>query len=165
MVNVPFYGPKPKMFENEDFMKVNKLDHISIAVKDLETARRAWEPLLGKSKPDDRYLDESEKIRVARYWIGEVGFELMESTTSDGPVAEWIEKNGEGVMVVGLNVNNTRKAVTEMKAKGYSFVSDRNGNLARPFRDCEFALIHPRGLNGVLAELIDYKWSELKEGE
>ncbi|HMK64162.1 MAG TPA: VOC family protein [Thermodesulfobacteriota bacterium] len=145
-------------------MKVNKLDHISIAVKDLEKARRVWEPLLGKSEPDDHYVDESEKIRVARYWIGRVGFELMESTTSDGPVAEWIKKKGEGVMVISLNVNNTREAIDEMKGKEYPFVSDRKGNIARPFRDCEFALIHPRGLNGVMAELIDYQWSELKEG-
>ena len=83
-------------------MKVNKLDHICIAVKDLEQARKAWEPVLGKSEPDDPYVDESEKIRVARYWIGEIGFELMESTTPDGPVAKWIEKHGEGVMVLSL---------------------------------------------------------------
>lgn len=146
-------------------MKANKLDHISIAVRDLETARRAWEPVLGKSEPDDRYVDESEKIRVARYWIGEVGFELMETTTSDGPVAEWIKKNGEGVMVISLNVNNTREAVAELQAKEYPFVPDQKGNIARPFRDFEYALIHPRSLNGVIAELIDYKRDELKEGE
>lgn len=146
-------------------MRVNKLDHISIAVLDLEAARKTWEPLLGKSEPDDRYVDESEKIRVARYWIGEVGFELMESTTPDGPVAEWIKKNGEGVMVVSLNVNNTREAIAELKAKEYKFIPDEKGDLARPFRNCEFALIHPRKLNGVLAELIDYEWVELKQGK
>ncbi len=62
---------------------------------------------------------------MARYWIGGVGFELMESTTSDGPVVEWIKKNGEGVMVISLNVNNTREAVAEMEAKEYPFVPDR----------------------------------------
>jgi methylmalonyl-CoA/ethylmalonyl-CoA epimerase len=143
-------------------MKTNKLDHISIAVRDLEEARRTWEPVLGKSEPDDRYVDESEKIRVARYWIGEIGFELMESTTSDGPVAEWIKKNGEGVMVVSLNVNSTREAIAELKTEKYQFIPDQKGEVARPFRDCEFALIHPKGLNGVLTELIDYKWDELK---
>jgi methylmalonyl-CoA/ethylmalonyl-CoA epimerase len=153
------------MPEKEESMEVNKLDHISIAVRDLETARRVWEPLLGKSEPDDRYVDESEKIRVARYWIGGVGFELMESTASDGPVAQWIKKNGEGVMVISLNVNNTRDAIAEMETREYQFISDQKGNVARPFRDCEFALIHPRKLNGVLAELIDYKWSELKKGK
>ena len=119
---------------------------------------------MGKSEPDDLYVDESEKIRVARYWIGETGFELMETTSSDGPVAKWIKKNGEGVMVISLNVNNTREAVAELQAKEYPFVTDQEGNIARPFRDCEYALIHPRGLNGVIAELIDYKWDELKEG-
>ena len=112
-------------------MKANKLDHISIAVRDLEAARRAWEPVLGKSEPDDLYVDESEKIRVARYWIGETGFELMETTTSDGPVAEWIKKNGEGVMVISLNVNNTREAVAELQAKEFPFVPDQKGNIAR----------------------------------
>jgi methylmalonyl-CoA/ethylmalonyl-CoA epimerase len=146
----------------EEDMKTNKLDHISIAVRNLEAARRAWEPLLSKTKPDDCYVDESEKIRVARYWIGEVGFELMESTTTDGPVAEWIRKKGEGVMVVSLNVNNTREAIAELKAKEYQFILDQTGKVARSFRDCEFALIPPRGLNGVLTELIDYKWDELK---
>ena len=76
-------------------MKVNKIDHICIAVKDLEAARKVWEPILGKTKPDDPYIDEPEKIRVARYWLGEVGFELMESTTPDGDVAKFVEKKGE----------------------------------------------------------------------
>jgi len=143
-------------------MKINKLDHICIAVKDLEAARRIWEPLLGKLKPDDQYVDESEKIHVARYWVGDVGFELMESTAPDGPVTEWIKKHGEGVMVISLNVDNTCEAISELQPKGYLFVSDHNGKVARQFRDCEFALIHPKGLNGVVTELIDYKWDELK---
>jgi len=86
-------------------MKVNKVDHICIAVKDLDKARQVWEPILGKSGPDDPYIDELEKIRVARYWVGEVGFELMESTAPDGPVARWIEKNGEGVMIILIPIN------------------------------------------------------------
>jgi len=61
-------------------MKLNKIDHICIAVKDLEAAKKVWEPMLGKSGPDDAYVDELEKIKVARYLVGEVGFELMEST-------------------------------------------------------------------------------------
>jgi methylmalonyl-CoA/ethylmalonyl-CoA epimerase len=144
----------------ETIMKVNKVDHICIAVKDLDAAKKIWEPILGKEKPDDPYVDEPEKIRVARYWIGEIGFELMASTTPDGPVAKWIEKNGEGVMIISLNVDNTRDAVDELKARDYPFIPDGQGEVARPFRDCEFAFIHPKKLNGVLTELIDYKWGE-----
>ncbi len=139
-------------------MKVNKVDHICVAVKNLDEARKTWEPLLGKTKPDDSYVDELEKIKVVRYWLGEVGFELMESTTPDGDVAKFIEKRGEGVMVISFNVDNTRKAMEELKEKGYPFIGG-----ARPFRDCEFAFIHPKKVNGVLAELIDYPWNEFKK--
>ena len=144
-------------------MKVNKIDHICIAVKNLEEARKVWEPLLGKPGPDDAYIDESEKIRVARYWIGEVGFELMESTTPEGDVAKFIEKRGEGVMLLSFNVDNTRAAVEALKGKGYPFIPDSKGEIARPFRDCEFAFIHPKKLNGVLTEIIDYKRDELTD--
>lgn len=136
-------------------MKINKMDHICIAVKDLDEARGKWEPLLGKSGPDDAYVDEAEKIRVARYWIGEVGFELMESTSPDGEVARFVEKNGEGVMLISFNVDNTRDAIKELQAKGYPFIPDNRGELARPFREGEFAFIHPKKLSGVLTEIID----------
>jgi methylmalonyl-CoA/ethylmalonyl-CoA epimerase len=139
-------------------MKVNKIDHICIAVKDLDAARKIWEPILGKPEPDDPYVDEPEKIRVARYWLGEVGFELMESTTPDGEVAKFVERHGEGVMIISLNVDNTRGAMDELKGKGYPFIGG-----ARPFRDCEFAFVHPKAVNGVLLELIDYKWDELNK--
>lgn len=139
-------------------MKVNKIDHICIAVKNLEEARKVWEPILGKPQPDDPYVDEPEKIRVARYWLGEVGFELMESTSPDGEVAKFIERRGEGVMIISFNVDNTREAIDELTAKDYPFIGG-----ARPFRDCEFAFIHPKAVNGVLLELIDYKWKEFKK--
>jgi methylmalonyl-CoA/ethylmalonyl-CoA epimerase len=138
-------------------MKTNKIDHISIAVKDLAAAQKIWEPILGKTAPDDAYIDEPEKIKVARYWLGEVGFELMASTTPDGDVAKYIEKHGEGIMLLSFNVDNTRESMAELKEQGYPFIGG-----ARPFRDSEFAFIHPRNVNGVLLELIDYKWDEFK---
>ena len=138
-------------------MKLNKIDHICIAVKDLETARKNWEPLLGKDKPDDAYVDELEKINVVRYYVGEVGFELMESTTPDGDVAKFIAKHGEGVMLISFSVDNTREAIIELQNEDYPFIPDSRGELARPFRNCEFAFIHPKKLNGVLTELIDDK--------
>ena len=136
-------------------MKVNRIDHISIAVKDLKEAQKTWEPILGKSKPDENYIDNQEKIRVARYWIGEVGFELMESTSPDGEVAKFVAKKGEGIMIVSLNVENTRDAMDELIAKDYPFIGG-----ARPFRKCEFAFIHPKAVNGVLLEIIDDKREE-----
>lgn len=139
-------------------MKVDKIDHICIAVKDLEAAKKIWEPILGKNQPDDSYVDDTEKIRVARYWVGEVGFELMESTTPDGDVAKFIEKRGEGMMVLSLHVENTEEAMNELKAKGYKFVGGPRG-----FRGCQYAFLHPKEVNGVLLELIDYPWEEFKK--
>ena len=139
-------------------MKVNKIDHICIAVRDLAEARTRWEPIMGKDGPDDEYVDEPEKIHVARYHLGEVGFELMESTTPDGDVAKFIEKRGEGVMLISFNVDDTREAMGELKDKGYPFIGG-----ARPFRDCEFAFVHPKAVNGVLLELIDFKWDSVTE--
>ncbi len=139
-------------------MKVNKIDHICIAVEDLEAAKKIWEPIMGKGGPDDGYVDEPEKIKVARYHLGEVGFELMESTSPDGDVAKFIEKRGEGIMLISFNVDSTREAMAELADNDYPFIGG-----ARKFRDCEFAFIHPRAVNGVLLELIDYKWDELKK--
>lgn len=140
-------------------MRINRLDHVSIAVRDLAAARRIWEPILGKDRPDDSYVNESEGIRVARYWLGGVGFELMESLTPDGEVARFIERRGEGVMVVSLNVDDTRAAMEELQARGYPFIGG-----ARPFRDSEFAFVHPKAVSGVLLELIDDRWREPRSG-
>ena len=63
----------------------------------------------------------------------------MESTTPDGDVAKYIEKHGEGIMLLSVNVDNTRESMAELKEKGYPFIGG-----ARPFRDCEFAFIHPK---------------------
>ena len=139
-------------------MQVNKIDHICIAVRDLDQAREVWEPVLGKEGPDDEYVDEPEKIKVARYWVGDVGFELMESTSDDGEVAKFIERRGEGIMLISFNVPDTRGAMAELEGKDYQFVGG-----ARPFRDSEFAFMHPKKMNGVLLELIDYKWEEFSD--
>lgn len=142
-------------------MKANKIDHICIAVRDLDAARKLWEPVLGKTEPDDPYVDDNEQIRVARYWIGEVGFELIASTSPEGPVSKWIEKHGEGLMLISLGVDNTRTAIKTLQHRGYPFVSDNKGNVTRPFREGEYAFIHPKKLNGVLTELIDTKNSRM----
>ena len=66
-------------------------------------------------------------------------------------------------MLVSFNVDNTREAIRELETKNYPFIPAPNGAVARPFRDCEFAFIHPKRLNGVLTEIIDYKWKEFKK--
>ena len=131
-------------------MSIKKIDHISIAVKNLEQARKTWEPVLGKKQPDETYEDAAEQIRVARYYIGEVGLELMESTSADGEVARFVESQGEGIMLLSLGVDNVKTACDKLEKQGYPFIGP-----PRPFREGEFTFIHPKKMNGVLLELID----------
>ncbi|MCK5836042.1 MAG: VOC family protein [Desulfobacula sp.] len=138
-------------------MKINRVDHISIAVKNLEEAQKIWGPALGKSKPDVEYIDEFERIKVARYWIGDVGFELMESTSPDGDVAKFIEQKGEGIMLVSLNVDNTRESINELKQKNYPIIGE-----PRPFKGCEFAFVHPKKMNEkILSKILSHQILEI----
>jgi len=84
----------------------------------------------------------------------------MESTAPDGDVAKFIEKNGEGIMLVSLNVDKTQDAIDELSDKGYPFIGG-----ARKFRSCEFAFMHPKATNGVLLEYIDDKDPPKKAGQ
>lgn len=134
-----------------------RIDHISIAVRDLERAMAAWQPVLGRSAPDERYLDRAERIRVARYRLGGVGLELMEATSPASEVARFIGHHGEGVMLVALGVDHARTALDELERRGYPVVGP-----LRPFRDGEYGFLHPRAMNGVLLELIDGQGTEWK---
>ena len=142
-------------------MKINRIDHICIAVKDLEDAKKKWELVLGKSAPDETYVDEVAKVKVARYMVGQTGIELMEDTTGDGNTANFIAARGEGIMLMGLNVDSAREAIEELDAAGYRIISDpAHGKIIPSVLGCEYGFVHPKSLNGVLLELIDYKWTE-----
>lgn len=142
-------------------MKINRIDHICVAVKNLEAARRQWELVLGKTAPDTTYVDKIAKVNVARYMIGQTGLELMEDTTGDGNTANFIASRGEGIMLVGLNVDSARAAIEELESMGYRIISDPTyGKVLPSALGCEYGFVHPKSLNGVLLELIDYKWTE-----
>jgi methylmalonyl-CoA/ethylmalonyl-CoA epimerase len=140
-------------------MKINKIDHICIAVRDLAAAQKAWELVLGKTGPDETYQDDIAKVKVARYMVGEVGLELMEDTTGDGSTAKFIAARGEGIMLMGLNVPSTAAALAELEAAGFPIISDpEHGQVLPSPLGCDYGFVHPKGLNGVLLEVIDYKW-------
>jgi methylmalonyl-CoA/ethylmalonyl-CoA epimerase len=61
-------------------------------------------------------------------------------------------------MLISFNVDNTREAMAELKEKDYPLIGG-----ARKFRDCEFAFVHPKKMNGVLLEMIDYKWDDQED--
>ena len=132
-------------------MKIQKIDHICIAVRDLEKARRIYEEDLGLEL-DGTYVAESEKIRVARYYVGDVALELMESTAPDGEVSKFIEKRGEGFFLISYRVDDVGEALAELRAKGRKTIDQR----PRHLMGTRYAFVHPpKELCGVLTEVLD----------
>jgi methylmalonyl-CoA/ethylmalonyl-CoA epimerase len=131
-------------------MKLERIDHICIAVKDRIEAEARFKEVFGLD-PDLRYVDDKEKIDVARYYLGEVGVELVAPTDEEGEVAKFIRSRGEGFFLLSLKVPDTVQALEELKEKPVSLVDQT----PRRWGDHTFAFIHPRSLFGVLLEIID----------
>lgn len=130
---------------------IEKIDHICVAVRDLQEAKRVWGPFLGKDAPDLEYRDDAEAIDVARYYVGEVGYEIMASTRPGSEIEKFIEKRGEGIMLVSFKVPDTEAAMGILKEKGFRLID----NKPRVWLKSRYAFIHPAFMNGVLVEIID----------
>ena len=132
-------------------MKLRCIDHICIAVKDLEKAQKIYEEDLGLEL-HSAYVAESEKIRVARYYVGDVALELMEATEADSDVGRFLEKRGEGFFLISYRVDDVDEALVELKAKGRQTIDQK----PRELMGNRYAFIHrPRELGGVMTELLD----------
>lgn len=132
-------------------MKIEKIDHICFAVRDLEETKRVYREDFGLV-PSLEYTAESEKIRVSRYYIGEVAVEFMESTAPDGEVAKFIKKRGEGVYLISYKVDDLAGAMGELKEKGVELIDEK----PREIFGTRYAFVHhPTRLHGVLTELLE----------
>ncbi|VBB45141.1 Lactoylglutathione lyase-like lyase [uncultured Desulfatiglans sp.] len=132
-------------------MKIEKIDHICFAVKDLDDLKRVYQDDFGLT-PACEYVAESEKIKVARYYIGEVAVEFMESTAPDGEVAKFIDRQGEGFFLISYKVDDLPKAMAELKEKNVRLIDDK----PRELLGNRYAFVHhPNQLHGVLTELLD----------
>ena len=132
-------------------MKAEAIDHISIAVKDLKKARKIYEETLGLELFTE-IVAESEKIKVARYYLGEVAFELMEPTDPDSEVAKFLEKRGEGVFLISYRVADVVEGLAELQAKGEPTIDKE----PRKLTGNRYAFIQPPGRTcGVLTEILD----------
>jgi methylmalonyl-CoA/ethylmalonyl-CoA epimerase len=136
-------------------LKTNYVDHISIAVKDLKKAEEDFKEAYGW-EPDGRYNDFDEKIRVSYFMVGQTAVEIMEDIDGSGDVAKWIEKNGEGVMVLSFNVDSAFKGLDLLKRNG-ARVLDQTPRFAKELNR-HFAFLHPKVAHGVLTEVIDGKY-------
>jgi len=132
-------------------LKAKRIDHISIAVKNLDDARKIYENIFDLGQTVE-YVSESEKIKVARYYIGEVALELMEATHPDSEVAKFIEKKGEGVFLISYAVDDVPQSLKELKDKGFKTIDKEPCHLL----GTRYAFIMPpKETCGVLTEIID----------
>jgi methylmalonyl-CoA/ethylmalonyl-CoA epimerase len=136
-------------------LRAKYIDHISIAVKDLKKAEEDFERAFGW-EVDGRYSDYDEKIRVAYYMIGETALEIMEDMDGTGDVAKYIEKHGEGIMVLSLNVDSTLESLDLLKRNRADLI-DQKPRFAKELNRY-FAFLHPGQCHGVLTEVIDGKY-------
>lgn len=130
-------------------MKALKVDHIGIAVKDLDAVVKFYEDVMGIPLHGIETVEE-QKVRVAFMPVGDTEIELLESTSPDGPIAKFIEKKGEGVQHVAFKVENIEEAIADMMEKGYRMIDESPRYGAG---GAKIAFMHPKGTCGVLIEL------------
>ncbi|MDQ0976026.1 methylmalonyl-CoA epimerase [Neobacillus sp. 179-J 1A1 HS] len=132
---------------------IKKVDHIGIAVRSLETTLPFYTevlklPLIGIEEV------ESQKVRVAFLKAGETKLELLEPTTQDSTIAQFIEKRGEGMHHIALGVNSIEERIIEMKEKGIRMIDEEPRIGAG---GAHIAFMHPKSASGVLVELCEKK--------
>ncbi len=130
-------------------MKALKLDHIGIAVKNLDETLKFYTDVLGLELQGTEVV-EDQKVRVAFLPVGDTEIELLESTSPDGPIAKFIEKNGEGMQHMAFKVDNIEEAIAYMLEKGLRMIDETPRYGAG---GAKIAFVHPKSSNRVLVEL------------
>ncbi len=129
-------------------MKPLRIDHIGIAVPNLQEAIETYEAL-GLSVAGIEEVQE-QKVRVAFLPCGDSEIELLESTSEDGPIAKFLEKKGPGIQHIALRVDNIENAIAEMQEKGWRMIDEAPRYGAG---GASIAFAHPKSTGGVLLEL------------
>ena len=132
-------------------MKIKHIDHIGIAVKEIEQAGKFYTDVLGLKIEDVENVAE-QKVNVAFIPITDSEVELLESTEPDGPVAKYISARGEGVQHIAFRVEDIDNALEELKERGVRLIDQTARKGAGGAR---IAFIHPKETNGVLVEICE----------
>jgi methylmalonyl-CoA/ethylmalonyl-CoA epimerase len=126
-----------------------KIEHIGIAVKDLNTSNELFKKLFNQ----EHYKTEevkSEGVSTSFFQIGENKIELLEATNPDSPIAKFIEKKGEGIHHIAFDVADIRAEMKRLEAEGFVLLNQE----PKPGADNKLVcFLHPKGTNGVLIEL------------
>jgi methylmalonyl-CoA/ethylmalonyl-CoA epimerase len=128
---------------------INKVEHIGIAVENIDSSNKLFAKLLGKQHYKTEPI-ESESVITSFFKIGEQKIELLQSTDEKGPIAKFIEKRNEGVHHLAFHVDSIVEEVKRLKKEGFEFISET------PKKGADNKIIvflHPKTTNGVLIEL------------
>ena len=128
---------------------VRKVDHIGVAVSNLEEALKIYTEVLGLKLHGTEVVEE-QKVRVAFMPVGDTEIELLESTDPEGPIAKFIEKRGEGIQHIAFRVDDIEEALEQMRQRGVRLIDEKPRYGAGGAR---IAFLHPKSTGGVLVEL------------
>ena len=129
---------------------MEKLDHIGIAVKDLDQAMKLYREAFG-IEPDLVYESSYTKAKIAFFPVGEVRIELIQPFDPESVVGKFLEKRGEGIHHISYRVKDVDGSLAELEKKGVQLIDKKS----RKVRENErVAFLHPKSTNGVLVELI-----------
>ena len=133
-------------------MEIKKINHIAIAVENIEKATEFWRDKLGL---DLHHVEEvpSQKVKVASFPCGDSEVELVEPTDENTGTAKFLKSRGPGIHHLCLEVEDIESAMQELMAKEVRLLSDEPIELP----DRKMAFIHPKSSGGVLLELYEVK--------
>jgi methylmalonyl-CoA/ethylmalonyl-CoA epimerase len=128
---------------------MNKIEHIGIAVRDLENANQIFEDILNSPAYKSESV-ESEGVTTSFFKVGSNKIELLQATSPDSPIAKFIEKRGEGIHHIAFAVDNVEEEIKRLTKKGYRLINQ----IPKKGADNKIiAFLHPKSSNGVLIEL------------
>lgn len=134
-------------------MELTHIEHIGIAVKNLDESIKYYEDVLGlKCYSIEEVTDQ--KVKTAFFKVGQTKIELLESTQEDGPIGKFIEKKGEGIHHLAFHVKNIENALDEANSKGIRLIDEKPRKGAEGLN---IAFLHPKSTNGVLTEFCEDK--------
>jgi methylmalonyl-CoA/ethylmalonyl-CoA epimerase len=132
---------------------IRKIEHLGIAVKDMESANHLFEQLLG-SAPYKSETVEREGVITSFFQVGESKIELLVASRPDSPIAKFLEKNKEGIHHIAFDVDDIVGEMNRLKSLGFVLLSDE----PKPGADGkQIVFLHPKSTQGVLIELCQDK--------
>ncbi|MFT7150938.1 MAG: methylmalonyl-CoA/ethylmalonyl-CoA epimerase [Nonlabens sp.] len=128
---------------------MKKIEHIGIAVKDLETSNDLFAKLFGEPHYKVESV-ESEGVNTSFFQVGPNKIELLEASNPDSPIAKFLEKRGEGIHHIAYDVADIRAEMKRLEAEGFTLLNTEPKKGADNKLVC---FLHPKTTNGVLIEL------------